>query len=110
MRLKYDLSVGALYIRLSHYAVARTVEIDDNTNVDVDDLGQPVGIEVISVAHPWPLETLIKRFGISGADEAQLLAYFRGSAPRAPSRDLRPQLHVPQVTSEVPAAEEVCVA
>ncbi len=31
MQLKYDLNVGALYIKLSDQAVARTRDIDDNS-------------------------------------------------------------------------------
>lgn len=81
MRLKYDLDVGALYIRLSDQAVARTRDLDDNTSIDLDDAGDVVGIEVISVMHPWALEDVLRSYSIPAAEVAQLRAYFQPSTP-----------------------------
>jgi uncharacterized protein YuzE len=83
MRLKFDLNVGALYIRLSDQPVARTREIDDNTNVDVDVDGGVVGIEVISTSHPWPLADILATFPIPAGEATQLRSYFYLSAPEA---------------------------
>ncbi len=80
MQLKYDLNVGALYIKLSDHAVARTRSIDDNTSVDLDDAGGVVGIEVISIAHPWPIEAVLSSFSILPTDAAQLRVYFEPMA------------------------------
>jgi uncharacterized protein YuzE len=80
MRLKYDLDVGALYIRLSDQKIARTREIDDNTNVDLDAAGDVVGIEVISIVHPWPLSEVLAGYPIPSAEAAQLRAYFGSPA------------------------------
>lgn len=77
MRLKYDLSVGALYIRLSDQAVARTRDVDDNTSVDLDKAGNVVGIEVISVSHPWALDGILDDYDIPQHEAAQLRAYFQ---------------------------------
>lgn len=78
MRLDYDFDVNALYIGLAHpdAEVARTVEIDDNTGVDLAADGTVVGIEVISLAHPWPVADILARFPIPEAEERQLRAYF----------------------------------
>lgn len=76
MRLKYDLNVGALYIGLSDQAVARTSAVDDNTSVDLDAAGTVVGIEVISIEHPWPLSEILARYAIPPGEEAQIRAYF----------------------------------
>ena len=76
MRLKYDLNVGALYIKLGDQAVARTREIDDNTSVDLDSTGGIVGIEVISIGHPWALNAVLSDYSIPPDDVAQLRAYF----------------------------------
>lgn len=76
MQLKYDMAVGALYIRLSREPIARTREFDDNTNVDLDQAGGIVGIEVISVAHAWALEDILRTYSIPEAEVAQLRAYF----------------------------------
>jgi uncharacterized protein YuzE len=80
MQLDYDLSVGALYIRLTDRAVARTREIDDNTFVDLDDAGEVVGIEVISITHPWRLSDILRDYSIPEAEVAQLRAYFQPTA------------------------------
>ena len=78
MQLKYDLNIGALYIRLTDHAVARTRGIDDNTNVDLDDAGNVVGIEVISIAHPWAFDDALRDYDIPADEVAQLRAYFQG--------------------------------
>jgi uncharacterized protein YuzE len=76
MRLTYDLSVGALYIRLTDQAVARTREIDDNTAVDLDADGGVIGIEVISIEHRWALTDILRDYPIPAGEVAQLRAYF----------------------------------
>jgi uncharacterized protein YuzE len=89
MRLKYDLNVGALYIRLADRPVARTREINDNTFVDLDSGGAVVGIEVISIEHPWALEDVLRDYSIAPGEEAQVRAYFEGEAgPVQPSPEV----------------------
>jgi uncharacterized protein YuzE len=77
MQLKYDLTVGALYVRLSDEPVTRTLEIDDNTFVDLDGDGDIVGIEVISIEHPWALADILRDYDIPPFEQAQLLSYFQ---------------------------------
>jgi uncharacterized protein YuzE len=84
MRLSYDLNVGALYISLSDQPVAHTEEIDDNTNVDLGAGGAVVGIEVISIAHPWPLPDILVRYDIPASERAQLQVYFPHAAQTTP--------------------------
>ena len=84
MELKYDLNVGALYIRLTDQAVVRTREIDDNTAVDIDANGGVVGIEVISIGHPWALNDVLRDYLIPANAAAQLRAYFQPAAPTFP--------------------------
>jgi uncharacterized protein YuzE len=76
IRLKYDLSAGALYIKVSDQPIARTRDIDDNTSVDLDVDGVVVGIEVISITHPWALGPILENYPIPQAETAQLRAYF----------------------------------
>jgi len=76
MRLNYDMNVGALYIRLADQPVARTREIDGNTFVDVDSDGAVVGIEVISIEHPWALNDILRDYSVAPDEEVQLRAYF----------------------------------
>jgi uncharacterized protein YuzE len=80
MQLKYDLDAGALYITLADRPVARTRGIDDNTSIDLDEAGEVVGIEVISIRHPWPLGRILREYSIPAAEAAQLRAYFTGTA------------------------------
>jgi uncharacterized protein YuzE len=80
MRLRYDLNVGALYIRLADHPVARTREIDDNTFVDLDAGGAVVGVEVISIEHPWAFKDVLRDYAIAPDEEAQLRAYFADEA------------------------------
>jgi uncharacterized protein YuzE len=76
MQLKYDLTVGALYIKLSDAKIARTVEAGDNAAVDLDAAGVVVGIEVISAAYPWPLADILARYPIPAGELAQIGNYF----------------------------------
>lgn len=82
MRLEFDLNVGALYIRLSDAAVARTQEAGDNAAVDLDSAGHIVGIEVVSAVHPWPLTDILASYAMPPGEAAQLRSYFlpRGMA------------------------------
>lgn len=68
VRLAHDLNADALYITLTDVPVARTIEIDPCTMVDVDANGQPVGIEVISPRRHWPLTEITQRFTLDPAD------------------------------------------
>jgi uncharacterized protein YuzE len=94
MRLKYDLNIGALYIRLTDEPVARTQEIDDNTLVDLDEIGGVVGIEVVAIESPWALGTVLRDYGIPDDEAAQLRAYFQMPEPRdaAERTELSPEL------------------
>ncbi|HEY1324738.1 MAG TPA: DUF2283 domain-containing protein [Streptosporangiaceae bacterium] len=80
MRLKYDLDVGALYIALADRPVARTRDLDDNTSVDLDEAGEIVGIEVISISHPWALIGILRDYQIPDAEADQLRTYFMSTA------------------------------
>ncbi|HUC57936.1 MAG TPA: DUF2283 domain-containing protein [Streptosporangiaceae bacterium] len=76
MTLEYDLDVGALYISIGSASVARTVEFGGNANVDLDEAGRVVGIEVISAAHQWPLAEILDACELDPADAVALRAYF----------------------------------
>jgi uncharacterized protein YuzE len=76
MQLKYDLTVGALYIKLSDAKIARTMQAGDNAAVDLDAAGGVVGIEVISAAYPWPLAEILARYAIPAGEVAQITNYF----------------------------------
>ena len=50
MKIEYDKEVDALYIRLQEKDVARTQEVSDGVNLDFDDKGRLIGLEVLSVS------------------------------------------------------------
>jgi len=47
MRIEYDNDVDALYIRIQDKEVFRTQEIEEGVNVDLDEKGAVVGLEII---------------------------------------------------------------
>jgi uncharacterized protein YuzE len=98
MRLTYDLDAGALYIGLNEQDVARTRQIDDNTLVDLDAAGRPVGIEIASINHPWAADEVLQDFAIPERDAAQIRAYFGSPEPGSV-----PPVPVPHVSARVPA-------
>lgn len=72
----YDLDANALYVRLTDRAVARTVQIDEGTLVDLDDSGAVVGIEVIQPERVWPLNEILDSYNIPADQASELRAYF----------------------------------
>ncbi|MEV5412180.1 DUF2283 domain-containing protein [Thermopolyspora sp. NPDC052614] len=79
MRLDYDLDANALYIRLTEMPVATTDTIDDETLVDVDETGAPVGIEILGICGVdvgGALRAVLERYEFSAEDELQLRALF----------------------------------
>ena len=50
MKIEYDREVDALYIRIQEKNVARTQEVSDGVNLDFDDEGLLIGLEVLSAS------------------------------------------------------------
>lgn len=75
VKLTHDATAGAMYIELVPRPrdVARTVEIDDGTNVDLDADGRLLGIEVLNPRRNWPLYAILKRWDVSDDDAAMLM-------------------------------------
>ena len=53
MRIEYDNDVDALYIRIQIKKVFRTQEIEEGVNVDLDENGAVVGLEIIGAAERY---------------------------------------------------------
>lgn len=83
----YDIDADALYIELRKNAVARTVQIDSGTLVDVDAAGHVLGIEVVHPQRSWPLRAIIDRFGVTADDARELNIYFPMIAQTSPPSD-----------------------
>jgi uncharacterized protein YuzE len=70
MRYTYDDEADALYIRLlEDVPVARSVVVDDERTVDLDDSERPVGIEVVGASDGVRLRDLVERFSLEAYGE-----------------------------------------
>jgi uncharacterized protein YuzE len=58
MKIEYDNQVNAIYIRLQEKYVARTVEIEDGLNIDLDENGKLIGLEVLDATERYTLTDL----------------------------------------------------
>jgi uncharacterized protein YuzE len=74
VKARYDADVNALYLAVTQYSVARTVQLDDWTFADLDQDGHLCGIEVLSPSRTWPLDEILGRYSCSPGAEAELRA------------------------------------
>ena len=58
MKIEYDNQVDAIYIRLQEKQVTRTVEIEDGLNIDLDENGKLIGLEVLDATERYTLTDL----------------------------------------------------
>lgn len=59
MKIEYDYYAKALYIRLQEKDAKRTVEINENLNLDMDEKGNLIGIEILN-PEDYPMEKILK--------------------------------------------------
>ena len=50
MKIEYDKEVDALYIRIQEKEVARTQEVSDGVNLDFDEQGRLIGLEIVGAS------------------------------------------------------------
>jgi len=58
MKIEYDKDVDALYVRLQEKYVARTIEIEEGLNLDIDDEGKLIGLEVLDATSRYSLSDI----------------------------------------------------
>jgi uncharacterized protein YuzE len=58
MKIEYDNQVDAIYIRLQEKYITRTVEIEDGLNIDLDENGKLIGLEVLDATERYALTDL----------------------------------------------------
>ena len=58
MKIEYDKEVDALYIRIQEKKVTHTKEIEEGINLDVDDDGKVIGLEIIGATERYSLEDI----------------------------------------------------
>ncbi len=67
MRVLYDGAVDALYLPFRRGArVDSSVIVDDKRIVDLDERGNPVGIEVMGASHGVQLGDLVEEYKLQG--------------------------------------------
>jgi uncharacterized protein YuzE len=55
MKIEYDRDVDALYVRLQEKHVDRTTEIEEGINIDFDENGKLIGIEILDATERYSL-------------------------------------------------------
>jgi uncharacterized protein YuzE len=58
MKIEYDNQADAIYIRLQEKQVTRTVEVEDGLNIDLDENGKLIGLEVLDATERYTLTDL----------------------------------------------------
>jgi uncharacterized protein YuzE len=94
--VRLDRDAGAAYLRLSTNRVARTVEFSEDIYVDLDAMGVVVGVELLDLMAPIPMDSLASKHHIH-SDSIRIFAAAvqgQGATGTASSEANRP-LHVP---------------
>ncbi len=89
-----DRDAGALYIELAGLEVARTVQVDRGTLVDLGPAGAVVGIEVVQPERSWPLAEILGRLAVAQQDARELRAFFPYPAAIVPPAHLAARVPV----------------
>jgi len=55
MKIEYDGEIDALYIRLQEKYVAKTIEIEEGLNIDLDENGKLIGLEILDATERYSL-------------------------------------------------------
>jgi uncharacterized protein YuzE len=58
MKIEYDKEVDALYIRIQAKKVLHTKEIEEGINLDLDEDGKVIGLEIIGITERYKLEDI----------------------------------------------------
>lgn len=68
MKTRYDPEADAMYTELKKGKVAKTIELDENVIIDLDESGEILGLEILFVKERNP--DILKAFGIKEAISA----------------------------------------
>jgi uncharacterized protein YuzE len=73
VKVRYDGEVDALYVPVRDGQIARSVVVDSNRVVDLDESGNAVGIEVLAASYGLQLVDLADRFDLGAFAQDLLL-------------------------------------
>jgi uncharacterized protein YuzE len=94
--VKLERDAGAAYLRLSTNSVARTVEFREDIYVDLDAMGVVVGVELLDLTTPIPMDALAAKHHIHSDSIRILTAAVEGQATAGiASSDGNRPLHAP---------------
>jgi uncharacterized protein YuzE len=77
----FDPEADALAILVADGLVARTIEIDPGTLVDVDGAGRALTIELIRPNRLWPIDEVVDEFDIEDDDAVILRSLWSSQKP-----------------------------
>jgi uncharacterized protein YuzE len=55
MKIEYDKEVDAVYIYLQEKAVSKTIELTEGINIDLDENGRFIGVEILDATQRYSL-------------------------------------------------------
>ena len=58
MKIEYDKEVDSLYIRIQEKEVSLTKELEEGINLDMDDEGKIIGLEIIGATEKYNLKDI----------------------------------------------------
>jgi uncharacterized protein YuzE len=58
MKIEYDREVDALYIRIQEKEVSHTKEVEEGVNLDFDEEGKIIGLEIIGATERYSLKDI----------------------------------------------------
>ncbi len=58
MKVYYDKTVDAAYLKLSNKKPSGVVEISEGINIDITDEGKIIGIEILDASKKFPIKSL----------------------------------------------------
>lgn len=61
MDVKYDITADAIYFNVGSGRVAKTLEVENRLNVDLDNNGRIVGIEILEASHQEQLVNNLRK-------------------------------------------------
>ncbi|MDO8744445.1 MAG: DUF2283 domain-containing protein [Candidatus Brocadiaceae bacterium] len=58
MKIEYDKEVDSLYIRIQEKEVSHTKELEEGINLDMDNEGKIIGLEIIGATEKYNLKDI----------------------------------------------------
>lgn len=73
VNVEVDFTSDAAYVLVQDAPVASTVALTDEVNVDLDEYGVVVGVEILTLVSEWPMDAVAAAFHLP-QDVADLVA------------------------------------